>query len=102
MFLRVTLTVLEKKMILANVKRVAVTTMFHTHVYTFDNAYYLQKKGGPIGLRSTCAVARLTMIEWDREWAALLARLGIRYEDAARYMDDLRAYLYGIREGWGW
>ena len=75
-FPRVTLTELEKKMILASVMKVAVITMFNSHIYTFDNTYFLQKKGGPIGRRSTCAVARLTMIEWDREWAALLAGLG--------------------------
>ena len=101
-FPRVSLSDLEKRMILASVMRIAVITMFNTHIYTFDNAYYLQRRGGPIGLRGTCAVARLTMIEWDRKWAALLTRLGLSYEEAARYMDDLRVYIFGIKEGWRW
>ena len=84
-FPRITLTEHEKKTILASVMKVAIITMFNTHIYTFDNAYYLQRKGGPIGLRSTCAVARLTMIDKDREWASLLAGLGVNYVEAARY-----------------
>ena len=62
-FPTVNLSELEKKMIIANVMKVAVMTMFRTHIYTFDDSYYLQKKGGQIGLRATCCVARLTMIE---------------------------------------
>ena len=101
-FPKVTLTDLEKRMILASVMRIAVITMFNTHIYSFDNAYYLQRCGGPIGLRGTCAVARLAMIEWDRRWATLLTGLGLSYEEAARYMDDLRVYMFGIHEGWRW
>ena len=101
-FPRITLSELEKKKILANVMRISVLTMFHSHIYTFDNNFYLQKQGGPIGLRATCAVARLTMIEWDREWTKLLTTLGLSFEEAARYMDDLRVYLYGIKQGWRW
>ena len=83
-FPRVTLTALEKKMIVAEVMRVAVRTMFRTHVYTFDNKYYLQKKGGPIGVRGTCAVARLTMIEWDRLWAKMMEGQGLDILELAR------------------
>ena len=89
-------------MIVASVMRIAVITMFRTHIYTFDDVFIVQKKGGPIGLRATCCVARITMIEWDREWSALLHKLGITYEEACRYMDDLRVYLFGIRAGWRW
>ena len=94
-FPKVTLTDLEKRMILASVMRIAVITMFNTHIYSFDNTYYLQRCGGPIGLRGTCAVARLAMIEWARRWATFLAGLGLSYEEAARYMDDLRVYMSG-------
>ena len=48
---------LEKKMILAHVMRIAVLTMFRTHIYSFENRYFLQQRGGLIGLRATCAVA---------------------------------------------
>ena len=96
------LTELEKKMILAHVMRIAVLTMFRTHVYSFENRYFLQQIGGPIGLRGTCAVARLTMVEWDRKWMDMMTKLGISVEDAARYMDDLRVYLHSIKKGWRW
>ena len=62
-FPTVTLTELEKKKIFANVMRIAVLTMFRSHIYSFDDTFFLQKRGGPIGLRATCAVARITMIE---------------------------------------
>ena len=66
-FPKVTLTKLEKRRILANFIRIAVLTMFNTHIYSFDSRYYLQQKGGPIGLRATCAVARLAMVDWDKQ-----------------------------------
>ena len=89
-------------MIIANVLMVAVRTMFKTHIYHFDNSYFLQLKGGPIGLRGTCAVARLTMVEWDRLWHCLVEDLGLTVEAAARYMDDLRAFMFPVKEGWRW
>ena len=69
-FPRVCLTELEKRRIVATVVQIGVMVMFTTHVYQFGGKYYLQKAGGPIGLRSTCAVARLTMLEWDKKWLA--------------------------------
>jgi hypothetical protein len=76
--------------------------MFHTHIYQFNGNYYLQQKGGPIGLRATCCTARLTMVEWDRRWLAMMVRMGISIETAMRYMDDLRVFLYAIKMGWRW
>ena len=51
----------EKKEIIARVVVIAVSVMFRTHVYTFGDNIYKETSGGPIGLRSTCAVARLVM-----------------------------------------
>ena len=76
--------------------------MFCTHIYKFDNKFYLQQRGGPIGLRGTCAVARLTMIMWDRLWLDLVSDMGINIEDAARYMDDLRIFMFPLQAGWRW
>ena len=94
------LSELQKKKVIARVLQVAVKTMFRTHVYKFDTKYYLQQQGGPIGLRATCAVARLTMIMWDRMWLELVTEMGLTVEEAARYMDDLRVYMFPIKEGW--
>ena len=76
--------------------------LFRTHVYEFGGKFYLQKKGGPIGLRSTCAIARIVMLWWDEKFLALVASSNLSLEEKARYMDDIRVWLYGIRLGWRW
>ena len=101
-FPKVCLTDLEKKMIIATVVQIGVVVMFNTHIYQFNQNYYLQKRGGPIGLRATCAVARVCMLHWDGEWLERLASNNIRLEKGARYMDDLRAFLHGLKMGWRW
>ena len=99
---KVCLTEEEKRMIVATVIQIGVLVMFSTHVYQFAGRFFLQKKGGPIGLRSTCAVARLTMLEWDRIWLRMLEENGMRLEARGRYMDDLRAFLFATKMGWRW
>ena len=101
-FPKITLTKLEKKLLIATVVQLGVLTMFHTHLYQFGGVFYKQCQGGPIGLRGTCCIARLTMNDWDRKWVERLAENLIQLEDAARYMDDIRAFLYPIRLGWRW
>ena len=64
-FPEIVLTEEEKRKILAAVIRVAVEVLFSSHLYTFGSKTYLQKKGGPIGLGATCAIARLVMNMWD-------------------------------------
>ena len=58
----------EKKQILAEVIKFAVLAMFKKHFYSFGGKKYNQKGGGPIGLRGTCAVARIIMQLYDRKW----------------------------------
>ena len=43
-------------MIIREVLRVGVETVFSIHVITFNGAIYRQVDGGPIGLCSTCAI----------------------------------------------
>ena len=38
----------------------------------------MQKAGGPIGLRSTCAIARITMNEWDHKWMEVMKKNNIK------------------------
>ena len=92
----------EKKEIIARVIQIAVEVMFRTHVYTFGGNTYRQTSGGPIGLRSTCAVARLVMKVWDDKWLARLSELRVRIEEAIRYMDDGRTALFRFKHGWRW
>ena len=71
-------------------------------MYTFGGQFYRQTSGGPIGLRSTCAVARLVMKVWDDKWLGRLDDLRVQVEEAIRYMDDGRTALHGFKTGWRW
>ena len=96
------LTEADKRMIVATVVKVGVLVMMNTHVYTWNGESYLQKAGGPIGLRSTCAVARVVMNEWDARWTTLCKKNNIILGKTNRYMDDIRAFLKALREGCRW
>jgi hypothetical protein len=98
----VRLTTREKRMIIATVMKIAVLVLFRTHVYEFGGKFFLQRKGGPIGLRSTCCIARIVMLWWDEKLLSLIAKNNLTLEQKARYMDDIRLWLYAIRLGWRW
>ena len=53
-------------------------------------------------MRSTCAVARVVMNEWDTRWMESMAKNKIKIKKAERYMDDLRAILKALKLGWRW
>jgi hypothetical protein len=78
-----------------------VEKMMNTHIYTFGDKFYLQKKL-PIGLWSTCAAARVVMSAWDVKWQQRVKDVNICLEDALRYMDDSQATLHPIKAGWRW
>ena len=67
--------------------------MFRHHQYTFGGKTHRQKEGGPIGLRGTCAIARLTMCAWDRRCLRRMDELRVRILLYSRYMDDGRVHL---------
>ena len=101
-FRNVELSDLEKRQIVAMVIKIAVRMLFKRHVYSFGGNHFLQKVGGPIGLRSTCAVARLVMSWWDTKLLTLVEENNITLEEKTRYMDDFRLWLQSIRLGWRW
>ena len=80
--------------------KLAVTAMFKNHFYALNGKMIKQKEGGPIGLRGTCAVARLIMQMFDVKWESRLTDLRIIVWLVSRYMDDGRAFLPPIRPGW--
>ena len=96
------LTTKEKQLVMAKVMKTAVLAIFKTHTYSFNQKYFLQKNGGPIGLRSTCCVARMVMVWWDGMLVEALETLNIKKIAGARYMDDIRVWLHAIRLGWRW
>ena len=85
---------------MARVMKTAVLAIFKAHTYSFGGKFYHQQVGGPIGLRSTCCIARLVMMWWDDELVRAMERMNIKMVDGARYMDDIRVWLHAIRLGW--
>ena len=83
-FPEVELTDREKRMIIAKVMHTAVLTLFQTHTYTFGGKFYLQKHGGPIGLRSTCCIARIVMLWWDRQLLEIMEQSNLTVEEKIR------------------
>jgi hypothetical protein len=58
----------------------------NNNYFEFDNEYYLQVRGLPMGKAWAPAVACLFMSEWDRDWLSRLASAPRIYY---RYIDDL-------------
>ena len=67
-----------------------IRTIFssHVNVYKFKNLIYPQKNKGPIGLKSSGAVAQLIMLSWDQKFLAMLPMIGILILMYLRYIDD--------------
>ena len=89
----------QKREIIATVVEIATGVFFDTHCYTFGGKRFLQSKGGPIGMRATCAIARLVMAKWDTLWEEKLQDHGIKLELMTRYMDDGRQYYTQLKQG---
>ena len=53
-------------------------------------------------MRSTCCVARLVMMWWDKEFLEIVESSNLTILGGARYMDDVRVWLAAIRLGWRW
>ena len=100
--LKYPLTEREKKTIVAKTLHTAVLAIFKTHTYSFANRFFLQRVGGPIGLRSTCCIARIVMLWWDERLIEVISKSNIKIIEGARYMDDIRIWMNMIRMGWRW
>ena len=101
-FPKVKLTERQKRLIIAEVIKIIAEVMFKNHLYTFGGQVFKQKQGGHIGLRGTCAIARLTMCHWDRKWKNMIEENKVKVEAYMRYMDNGRALLHPLRHGWHW
>ena len=101
-FPEITLTEKERKLIIAEVWAITTEKMFHHHLYTFGGRTYRQRRGGPIGLRGTCVIARLIMCSWDRKWGEMMRNQKLEIWKYMRYMDDGRVFLQPIKRGWRW
>ena len=50
------------KCIVALVVKYLIKTGFKGHIYEYKNKIYLQRKGGPIGLRLSGSIARIVLL----------------------------------------
>ena len=92
----------ERELLIIEVVKIAVKTMFSKHYYTFGGKKFHQSRGGPIGLRGTCAIARAIMQLFDIKWEQRLENLMVKIWLNSRYMDDGRLFLPPFRRGWRW
>ena len=92
----------QRRTIIATMVQVGCITMMNTHVYEWNGSLYHQQEGGPIGLRATCAIARIVMNYWDKKWMNLMNINNIERDLEDRYMDDIRVMLMALRAGWRW
>ena len=76
--------------------------MFNNHYYKYGGTTYNQVQVGPIGLRGTCAIAKLAMQLFDSKWRTVLEELGIKVWLMVRYVDDMRVALPPVKRGWRW
>ena len=96
------MTNVEKKIIIGRVIEAAIIMAMSTHLYTFGGETYMQAAGGPIGMRSTACLAAVVMKVWDESWKKLMRREGVIIDLMLRYVDDCRAFMPSLNEGWFW
>ena len=94
------MTELEERLVVAISVQIGILTMMSTQRYSFNGDTYLKKSGGPIGIRATCAVARVVMNMWDTMWLERMTFNNISVITGVRYMDDIGAFLHAIKAGW--
>ena len=92
----------EEKVIASRVLELAVLVCMGTHAYSFCGHLYLQREGGPIGMRFTASLANLVMKMWDCYFTNLAIESGIKILLYVRYVDDCRVFLRGVKRGWIW
>ena len=98
----IVLTSCQKRQIVTEVLVLAVGAFFTTHIYTFGGNVYRQAKGGPIGPRATCALARCLMNIYDVEFSKILKTNCLLIEFIKRYVDDIRVFMRLIHLGCRW
>ena len=101
-FPNVKLTEVEKRMILAEVMRLVVEVLFKTHCYSFKGSVFRQNDGGPIGLRATCAIARVVMVRHSQKWREVMVKSNMMVVFDGFYVDDGRMIVFALRPGWRW
>ena len=95
-------TIFEQKLILGLVMEVGILIAMGTHCYEFAGKFFLQLRGGPIGLNITAWAASIVMKCYDNIWMAILRSNKIDLLAYLRYVDDSRSFIRGLRRGVRW
>ena len=92
----------EKKIMLAQVVRVAMLAVLQNHTYHFNKVARLQSDGGPIGLELAGAMARVVMLWCDRKFLKLAELNHVEIFMYKRYIDDENMALKPLPPGTRW
>ena len=93
----------EKKIMLAQVLKIAMLAVLQNHTYQFENGKIrLQSDGSPIGLEMAGAMARVVMIWWDKRFLGLVSKNLIPCYLYMRYIDDQNMAVKPLAPGTRW
>ena len=73
-----------------------------TYFCSLMGKFFLQLRGGPIGLNITAWAASIVMKCYDNIWMAILRSNKIDLLAYLRYVDDSRSFIKGLRKGVRW
>ena len=83
----------ERKKMLAVAICIGVKLVMENHIYQFGGELRKQRKGGPIGVELTGALADLVMLHWDRKFLETLEKVNISVKGYKRFKDDTNIML---------
>ena len=92
----------DKIEMLALLVKISSLVMMKTTCYLFGGVIYKQASGVGIGLRASACIAKLIMGLMDKRWAEIQSSWGLICQILIRYIDDIRLYMFPIRDGWHW
>ena len=78
---------------------IGIRVMFKNLIYSFGGENYLQKEGGPIGVRGTGAVSKLITRDFCIKLRKILEKGGINVRMLKMYVDDGRLVVGHVRKG---
>ena len=82
--------------------KICTLVLMESTFYTFGGRIWKQAAGAGIGLRASACLAKLLMGILDKRWAQVQDSWGILCQILVRYIDDIRIYMFPIKEGWSW
>ena len=78
----------QKKKIFSMAIAYGCKMVMSNHVYAVGDEFFLQARGGPIGLTLTGVLARVFMMSWDKRYVRAVMFAGLTLKMYGRYVDD--------------